>query len=128
MTIDKLLVGIFGAIGIAFTYWFFLMKKEDVVALKDSVDSTGSLRVDIIVEGGYSPSFISIPKGRTTKINFTRKDPSSCLEEVVLGDFKIRKFLPLNKKVAIEVTPQKTGEYTFSCGMNMFHGKIIVKD
>lgn len=83
--------------------------------------------VDITVEGGYSPEVILIPKGKTTKINFTRKDPSSCLEEVVLSDFKIRKYLPLNQKVSIEVTPQETGEFKFSCRMNMFHGKIIVK-
>ena len=119
MTLDKVLVGLFTLAGIAFTYWFFLMKKEDVISVTDSVDIT--------VEGGYSPSTIQISKGKTTKISFTRKDPSSCLEEVVLGDFKIRKFLPLNKKVTVEVTPQKEGEYGFACGMNMFHGKIIVQ-
>jgi plastocyanin domain-containing protein len=119
MTLDKILIAIFSLAGMAFTYWFFLMKKDDVVSVIDSVD--------IKVDGGYSPSTISIPKGKTTKISFTRKDSSSCLEEVVLGDFKIRKFLPLNKKVTVEVTPQKEGEYGFACGMNMFHGKIIVK-
>ena len=126
MSIDKSLVAIFGAIGVVFTYWFFLMKKEKAVSATDSVDLTGSPLVDIIVNGGYSPEVISIPCGRTTKLNFIRKDPSSCLEEVVLGDFKIRKFLPLNKKVTVEVTPQNKGEYGFACGMNMFHGKIIV--
>lgn len=102
----------------AFTYWFFLMKKDEVVSV------TGS--VDITVEGGYTPNTISIPSGKTTKISFLRKDPSSCLEEVVLGDFKIKRYLPLNKEVAIEVTPQEKGEFGFTCGMNMFHGKIIV--
>lgn len=82
--------------------------------------------VDIIVEGGYQPEIISVQKGKTTKLNFLRKDPSSCLEEVVLSDFKIRKYLPLNQKVTIEVTPQKSGEFDISCGMNMFHGKIKV--
>lgn len=119
MTIDKILVALFSIGGIVFTYWFFLMKKEQVVAVTS--DS-----VDITVSGGYQPEVISIPKGKTTKINFLRKDPSSCLEEVVLGDFKIRKYLPLNKKVSVEITPQKTGEYQFSCGMNMFHGKVKV--
>jgi plastocyanin domain-containing protein len=119
MEIDKLLVGFFSLGGIIFTYWFFLMKKEDIVAV--TTDS-----VDIIVEGGYTPSIISIPKEKTTKISFTRKDPNSCLEEVVLGDFKIKKYLPLNKKITVEVTPKEKGEYGFACGMNMFHGKIIV--
>jgi len=120
MSIDKVLIAIFGLTGIVFTYWFFLMKKDKEVSVSESVD--------IIVEGGYSPEVISIPYGKTTKINFIRKDPSGCLEEVVLSDFKIRKFLPLNKKVTIEVTPQKEGKYGFACGMNMFHGKIIVED
>ena len=119
MSIDKIVVAIIGAIGIAFTYWFFLMKKDDVVSVSGSVDIT--------VEGGYTPNTIQIPKGKTTKISFTRKDPSSCLEEVVLGDFKVRKYLPLNQKVTIAITPQKVGEFPFSCGMNMFHGKIIVQ-
>ena len=119
MEIDKVLVILFSLGGIVFTYWFFLMRPEnEVVVTSDSVD--------IIVDGGYVPEVISIPKGKTTKLNFLRKDPSSCLEEVVLGDFKVRKMLPLNQTVTISITPQKEGEYIFSCGMNMFHGKIKV--
>lgn len=83
--------------------------------------------IDIVVEGGYSPEIIAVPKGKTTKLNFLRKDPSSCLEEVVLGDFKVRKRLPLNQKITVEITPQQAGEFTYSCGMNMYHGKIIVR-
>lgn len=119
MTLDKILIAIFSIAGMVFTYWFFLMKKEEVVPVTDSIDIT--------VKGGYSPNTISIPKGKTTKISFIRNDSSSCLEEVVLNEFKIRKFLPMNQKVTIEITPQKVGEYPFSCGMNMFHGKIIVR-
>ena len=119
MILDKIIVTIVGLLGIIFTYWFFLMKKNKEVSVSDSVD--------IIVEGGYSPNTISIPKGKTTKLNFLRKDPNSCLEEVVLGDFKVRKYLPLNQKITIELTPQKSGEFGYACGMNMYHGKIIVR-
>lgn len=119
MELDKIIVTIVGILGIGFTYWFFLIKKEEIVEASDTID--------IIVEGGYSPSIISIPKGKTTKLNFFRKDPSSCLEEVVLSDFKIRKYLPLNQKISIALTPEKAGTYDFMCGMNMFHGKVIVR-
>ncbi len=119
MELDKILVVLFTLVGMGFTYWFFLMKKEEVVSVTDAVDIT--------VEGGYSPNTIAIPVNKTTRISFTRKDPSSCLEEVVLGDFRIRKYLPLNKKITVEVIPKKKGEFGFACGMNMFHGKIIVK-
>lgn len=128
MTIDQITVTALGIAGIAFVYWFFLMKKTKETAVTGSADSTGSLQVDITVEGGYTPEVIAIPKGKTTKINFIRKDPSSCLEEVVLSDFKIRKHLPLNEKVTVELTPQQTGEFGYACGMNMYHGKIIVKE
>lgn len=119
MNIDKVLVIIFGLTGIVFTFWFFLMKKEKEVSVENEVD--------IKVSGGYSPEVISIPKGKLTKINFLRTDPTDCLSEVVLGDFKIRKTLPLNQKVTVEITPQKVGEYIYSCSMNMYHGKIVVK-
>lgn len=120
MSVDKILVLIISAAGILFTYWFFL-KKED-----KQVEATGD-EVNITVEGGYNPASVVIPFGKTTRLNFFRKDSSSCLEEVVLGNFKIRKFLPLNEKVTLEVTPQKKGEFSFSCGMGMFHGKLFVK-
>lgn len=120
MTLDKIFVTFAGLLVMALTYWFFLMKRERVTAVSDSVD--------ILVEGGYSPEVISILRGKTTKLNFFRKDSNPCLEEVVLGDFKIHKSLPLGQKVTVELTPQRNGEFGYSCGMNMFHGKIIVVD
>lgn len=120
MEIDKILVGILSALGILFTYWFFLMRKEESVVVVSS-------EVDILVDGGYKPEVITIPQNRTTTVNFLRKDRNSCLEEVVLSDFKIKKFLPVNKKVSVQITPKEKGEFPFSCGMNMFHGKVIVK-
>ena len=120
MTIDKVIALISSVAGILLTYWFFLMKKDEQVEVSGA-------EIDIEVEGGYKPASVVIPLGKSTKLNFFRKDSSSCLEEVVLGDFKIRKFLPLNEKVTLEITPQKKGEFGFSCGMGMFHGKLIVK-
>ena len=121
MTPDKILVALLSLGGIGFVYWFFLMKKDEEAVLI----STNS--VDITVEGGYSPNVISIPKGKATTLTFFRKDPSSCLEEVVLSDFKVKNYLSLNQKTSITITPQIAGEFDYACGMNMFHGKIIVK-
>lgn len=120
MELDKLFVLVLSLVGIIFVYWFFLMKKDEktVVVKTDTVD--------IIVDGGYSPNVISIPKGKTTTLNFFRKDPSSCLEEVVIQEFKIRKYLPLNETTPINIIPKESGIFEISCGMNMFHGKIIV--
>jgi len=119
MNLDEIVVLILGSGLIVFVYWFFLMKKEEVVEAQGEID--------IVVEGGYTPSSIVLKLGQLTTINFLRKDPSSCLEEVVAPEFKLKKYLPLNEKVSVEITPKETGEFTFSCGMNMYHGKIVVK-
>lgn len=116
---DKIAVSIVGVLLIVFIYWFFFRKRDAVAVTKESGD--------IIVDGGYRPSIIKIKKGQKTTISILRKDPNTCLEEFILPDFKISKYLPLNEKVEIEITPEKSGEFTFHCGMNMFHGKVIVE-
>jgi plastocyanin domain-containing protein len=120
MTLDQIIVTVVGVAGIALVYWFFLMKKTDAVSVTDSVDIT--------VSGGYSPEVITVQKGKPITINFLRTDSNNCLEEVILSDFKIRKHLPLNQKVSVTITPQVEGEFDYACGMNMYHGKIIVKN
>lgn len=116
---DKIIVTILGALSIVFTYWFFLFKNEKEVKANGAIN--------VVVEGGYSPSLVSAKVNKKLVINFLRKDENSCLEEVVFPDFKIKKYLPLNKNVSIELHPKKKGEYKFKCGMNMFHGKVVVK-
>ena len=108
-----------GGIGVAgLVYWFFFGKKDEAMEVND--------KIDIIVDGGYKPSVIKIKKGRKVTISLLRKDTNFCLEEFILPDFKVSKYLPLNQKVEIEITPNKMGEFSFHCGMNMFFGKVIV--
>lgn len=118
---DKIVITTIGLLLLAFIYWFFFGKKEEIMEVTQG-------KVEIIVEGGYKPETITIPKGKPTTLTFFRKDPSSCLEEVVLANFKIRQSLPLNQKTSVSLTPQKTGTFPFSCGMGMFHGKVVVKE
>lgn len=114
------IVTIFGIGLIGFIYWFFFGKKNQTIA-------SGS-EINILVDGGYSPQIIKLKNNQKTKLFLTRKDPNTCLEEFIIPDFKIKKYLPLNKSVEIEVNPKNVGEYPFHCGMNMFHGKVIVEN
>lgn len=118
MTSDKLLVLIGGTAVIGVIYWFFFGKKDEAALAGNSIN--------ILVDGGYNPEKIKIQNGKTTKLVFKRIDPNSCLEEIVIPDFKVKEYLPLNKEVEVVITPKKAGEYETHCGMNMFHGKIIV--
>ncbi len=122
---DKTIVTAAGIGLIAIIYWFFFGKKSGEAGSR-SAGEVAKTTWDITVEGGYKPAVIKIPNGKPSTITFTRRDPNSCLEEVVLPEFKIKKFLPLNEKVTVILSPTKSGIYGMHCGMNMFHGKIIV--
>lgn len=112
---DKIIVTSLGVALIAGIYWFFFGKKEEA-----------SLQTNIRVSGGYKPARIQISSGKPTTLTFTRTDSNPCLEEIVIPDFKIKKILPMNEPVTITLSPTKPGTYPIHCGMNMFHGKIIV--
>lgn len=121
MTIDRIIILIVGIITILSTYWFFFMKKQTKVSTLKS----GSIA--ILVSGGYRPDRIVVPYGKTSKLIFNRRDPNQCLDEVILPDFRIKKSLGMNEKTEILITPNKRGEFDFSCGMGMYHGKLIVE-
>ncbi|MGB3788939.1 MAG: cupredoxin domain-containing protein [Phormidesmis sp.] len=58
--------------------------------------SDGVQTIDITVDGGYSPDQIVVQAGQPVRLNFLRKDPSSCLEQIILPDFRKSLDIPLN--------------------------------
>lgn len=76
---------------------------------------------------GYEPPSIKLRRDVPARLIFTRKIEATCGTEIELADFGIRRELPLNQPVAVEFTPQKSGELTFACGMNMLKGKLIIR-
>ncbi|HBE47784.1 MAG TPA: hypothetical protein DDW76_02950 [Cyanobacteria bacterium UBA11369] len=103
-------------------WWFILSKSKSQTA----ANSDGIQEVNITVDGGYEPSRVVVNAGQLVRLNFLRRDPSACLEQVTFPDFHIAKDLELNRVTTVEFTPQKPGQYTFACGMNMFRGSIEV--
>ena len=113
------------AVGIAllvFLYVFFFGKKRAAV----QPPPTGPQEITITVAGGYKPDTIVAKKGMPLKLVFDRRETNPCTDEVVLPEFGIRQALPPHARTVIEVTPEREGEFPFSCGMNMLHGKIKV--
>ena len=70
---------------------------------------------------------IVVKQGKPVRLNFYRDETASCSEQVVFGDFGIARDLPAFQTTPIEFTPDKAGEFTFTCGMNMMRGKLIVE-
>ncbi|MBW4641930.1 MAG: cupredoxin domain-containing protein [Goleter apudmare HA4340-LM2] len=116
-------LGGLGLIGLQL-WWFLLSKPKS----QKAVATGGNIQeITVTVDGGYDPSLIVVQAGKPVRLKFERKDPSSCLEQVVIPDFHIAADLPLNQVTPVEFTPQQPGEYTFTCGMNMFRGAIAVQ-
>lgn len=113
-----------GLVMIAFILWYFFGERVRTVA---SEDSAGVQKVKITVKGGYSPDFIVVKQGRPVRLDFYRDETASCSDEVVFGDFGIARPLPAFKTTSIEFTPDKTGEFTFTCGMRMLRGTLVVE-
>ncbi|PSB22764.1 hypothetical protein C7B61_00675 [filamentous cyanobacterium CCP1] len=111
-----------GLIGLEL-WWFLLSKPKS----RKASTQGGIQEITVTVDGGYEPSQIVVQAGQPVRLNFDRKDPSSCLEEVRFPDFRIAQELPLNQVTAIEFTPDKPGKYEFTCGMNMFRGVVEVQ-
>ncbi|HST20146.1 MAG TPA: cupredoxin domain-containing protein [Blastocatellia bacterium] len=122
---DGMEVGVIigGVAAIAFVLWYFFGKRKRVSA---SVNEKGVQEINVTVKGGYSPDVIVVNKGMPVRLNFYRDETSSCSEQVIFGDFRIARNLPAFKTTKIEFTPDKAGEFTFTCGMNMLRGKLIV--
>lgn len=122
---DKIAVIIAGAVAVGLVIWWFFGRRtnEAVPAIREGDKQTA----EIVVNGGYKPGIIQLEKGVPADLVFIRKDASACFEEVVLPDFGERSHLGVNKPHTIRITPNEAGEFTYSCGMNMFFGKVIVK-
>jgi plastocyanin domain-containing protein len=117
-------VSIGGVLAIALLWWFFFGTRKKVVA---TVKESGAQEIDITVKGGYSPDVIVAQKDKPLRLNFYRDETSSCSEQVIFGDFGVIKNLPAFKSTTVEFTPDKSGEFIFTCGMNMLRGKLIVE-
>ena len=115
-------LGGLGLIGAELWWFMFSKTKSQKARVEQGIQS-----VDILVDGGYTPDRIEVTAGEPVQLNFYRKDPSSCLEQVLLPDFNKALDLTLDRTTSVEIVPEKPGEYTFTCGMNMYRGVVVAE-
>ncbi len=120
----KLGVTLGGLALISAELWWFVFSKTKS---QQAAINQGIQELTINVNGGYSPDRVTVKAGQPVRLNFLRQDPSSCLEKVLLPDFHIAQDLALDRVTPVEFTPEKPGQYLFTCGMNMFRGVVEVQ-
>src|SRR5262249_38988904 len=117
MTPDRVIAIAAGALLVGAIVWFFFGPRRAVAAGDE---------ITIVVDGGYTPDLVVARKGRPPEPAFDRRASGPCTDEIVLPDFGLRRRLPTGQKTAIDVLPDRTGDFSFACGMNMLHGTIRV--
>ncbi|WP_461215183.1 cupredoxin domain-containing protein [Lacticaseibacillus sp. GG6-2] len=122
---SQIIVTIAGLALIGFIVWWFFGKHA--VATTQAQVQDQQQTVDVLVKGGYSPERVVLKQGVPAVLNFTREDPSSCLDRVVFPDFGINQALPKGETEQIKIDTSKPGEYTWACGMDMFHGQLVIQ-
>jgi plastocyanin domain-containing protein len=116
-----MIVNIAGLVLVGLIVWWFWLSKPRAQRAASDV-------VEIVVEGGvYTPARIEVAAGRAVKLRFLRKDPSPCAEKVLFDDFGIAADLPIGQPVEISITPEKAGEFAFTCQMQMYRGTLVVR-
>jgi plastocyanin domain-containing protein len=109
---------------IALVLWYFFGERE---AVRAESAGGGVQEVKVTVKGGYAPDVIVVQQGRPVRLDFYRDETASCSDTVVFGDFGISRALPAYETTPVEFTPAEAGEFTFTCGMRMMRGKLVVE-
>jgi len=115
-----------GLAAIGWVIWYFFLGERQQV--RAAAGAGGVQEIQIRVKGGYDPDVVVVERGRPVRLDFYRDETASCSDTVVFGDFGIARPLPAFKTTPVEFTPEKAGEFTFTCGMNMMRGKLIVEE
>lgn len=91
-------------------------------------EESGAQRVEVTVDAsGYEPSEVQAKAGEPLTLAFTRTSDEGCGGTVVIASADIERELPLNQTVEVTFTPEQAGDVRFSCGMDMYDGKIVVR-
>jgi len=97
-------------------------------AAKTWVSADGTKNYDVTVgEHGFVPSTVTLAKGEKAALEFTRTTDHTCATAVVFPELSIKKDLPLNVAVAVNVPTDAARTVGFECGMGMYKSSVVIK-
>jgi plastocyanin domain-containing protein len=101
---------------------------HDAMRKQEAAAKAGPQVVDLTIsDDGITPAQINAVKGVPLRINITRKTNGTCITQVVVQDYGIKQDLPLNKTVALDLTPKTSGKVRLACGMGMTFAVLAVQ-
>ena len=79
-----------------------------------------------VTRKGFEPARIEVNANEKVTLNITREVKITCANKITVPSENIEEYLPLNKTVSVELTPNKKGEIAFGCAMKQMLGGVIV--
>lgn len=109
-------------IGLYVLWLAFQRKQESAV-----VGAGGVQEATVVVKGAYAPNIITVQVGKPVALTFDRQENAECSRFVTIDGLHIRQDLPADQKTTVCFTPEKAGEFSFTCDMGMYQGRLIVQ-
>jgi Cu+-exporting ATPase len=91
-----------------------------------SLSPDGTQEITLVVRGGYDPARFRARLGVPLRIHFERRDDEECGNRVFFPDFRIERALHPSASTTVELTPDRYGEFLFTCGNGIYHGILLV--
>jgi len=91
-----------------------------------AMQADGTQEVTIRVKGKYEPAVFRARQGVPLRVRFVREEDEDCSGRVIFPDFGIERTLPAFRTTAVELKPDREGEFLFTCEMGMYHGTFTV--
>jgi hypothetical protein len=95
-------------------------------ALEEVKIPEGAIKI-MVSKDGFAPEEITFKKGQPLKLAFYRTDSENCGDQIVFKDLNIKKNLSVGEVVVIDIPTEQEKTITFTCGMNMYKGQIVVQ-
>lgn len=103
-------------------------KADEGAAASAGPPPAGATTVAVTVDAeGYRPSPVTAPAGKPVRLVFTRTSDQGCGQQLVFPELNLRRDLPLNREVAVDLTMPASGSLSFTCGMNMYKGALVAQ-
>src|ERR1019366_4854140 len=82
---------------------------------------------DASAAAGGVPGALRGAAGALATVSFVRTTDQTCATEVVFPDLDLKKSLPLNTPVTVDVPSDAPRTLSFQCGMGMYKGAVVVR-
>ncbi|MBX3228283.1 MAG: cupredoxin domain-containing protein [Labilithrix sp.] len=109
--------------------WLLLLALGGLVACeKKAPGDPNKVSIDVKAKSdGFDPSSVRLNKGAQAVLVFTRTTDETCAKSVIFPELNIKKELPKDKPVEIEIPTTEARTLTFMCGMEMYKSSVVIQ-